>query len=452
MGMPSIDAITDIAIVATDRPEDVPADYYCISETVEGNYGGVNAGGYFNFNKRSGPFIAFKRSNAPLRGDERPRPPITNIAIRDVDDYLRSNPHLHAAAATDSAASATRPSTAGTATTTKGGRTSMIGNFRKRLSGKPNRGDLATAQSADDGAASRSIPPPKRSRNGARWELVAGNLNRGSLGHSLQIWVQRDIESDPVIDLVVINQSKEELIPFGFAQTVNVDDAEGRPLSLNEGAGHRDRLCLCFKTRTLGHFQNKHAQWFRPNVVDRYPLEDHAEFALTDNVAPFCFPRGMDIVGGRRRRKSQRNRDRKRKRKRHSVHRRSGAQLDLHSILMDKEAQNGADNAASVEAADPSLDDMDRLKCKEDDDDDDGGSITTDSESVSDDEENGLIAGDERVDGQRLLQIHGSEQHTFVLSTELGAKIYGVCIRFYEEQTVDVKCLWRSHSVLHSNF
>ena len=64
--MPSIDAITDIAIVASDRPEDVPSGYYCISETVEGNYGGVNAGGYFNFNKRSGPFIAFKR----LRSDE----------------------------------------------------------------------------------------------------------------------------------------------------------------------------------------------------------------------------------------------------------------------------------------------------------------------------------------------------------------------------------------------
>ena len=67
-GMQSIDVISDICIVSTNKIEDLPSsDYYCITETVEGNYGGVNAGGYFNFNKlvnkHSGPFIAFRRCN-----------------------------------------------------------------------------------------------------------------------------------------------------------------------------------------------------------------------------------------------------------------------------------------------------------------------------------------------------------------------------------------------------
>lgn len=416
--MPSIDAITDIAIVASDRPEDVPSGYYCISETVEGNYGGVNAGGYFNFNKRSGPFIAFKR----LRSDEAAaRPPITQIAIRDVDDYLRSNPHLQAAEQrlNDEGNRGTAPST------------SIIGNFRKRLSGKPNRSDLNAAQNesaSDRPTESTAIPPPKSSKNGTRWELVTGNLNRGSLGHSLQIWVQRDIESDPVIDLVVINQSKSEQIPFGFEQTQNVDDRD-RAISLNEGAGHRDRLCLCLKTRKLGHFQAKRSQWFQPQIIDRYPLDDHAEFALTGNVAPFCFPRGMDIVGGRRRQKSTK-RTRRRTEKRRSVHCRSsalgmGTQIDLDSILMDND---GADHS---EPADPSLDDMHQNDVDSD----------TESESISDskddEEAHSLIANDDKVRAERLRKIHGSEQHTFVLSTEFGAKIYGVCIVFYEEQSVD---------------
>eukprot|EP01084_Bolivina_argentea_P224022 378909_1 len=54
--------ISDICMVSSDREEDMPPGYECLNETVDGHYGGVNAGGYFNFNKRSGPFLAYKQS------------------------------------------------------------------------------------------------------------------------------------------------------------------------------------------------------------------------------------------------------------------------------------------------------------------------------------------------------------------------------------------------------
>merc|ERR1712228_460693 len=93
----SIDVITDICIVPSDKEEDIPSNYYCLKETVDGHYAGVNAGGYFQFNKHNGPFISFKRaqhfiSTDSLHNDE--ILPITKIAIRDVDQYIKENPQF----------------------------------------------------------------------------------------------------------------------------------------------------------------------------------------------------------------------------------------------------------------------------------------------------------------------------------------------------------------------
>ena len=38
------------------------------------------------------------------------------------------------------------------------------------------------------------------------WTLVEGNLNKSAVGHTLQLWIQRDPNADPIIDIVVVNQ------------------------------------------------------------------------------------------------------------------------------------------------------------------------------------------------------------------------------------------------------
>ena len=40
------------------------------------------------------------------------------------------------------------------------------------------------------------------------WTLIDGNLNKSAVGHTLQIWIQRDPNADPIIDIVIVNQVK----------------------------------------------------------------------------------------------------------------------------------------------------------------------------------------------------------------------------------------------------
>merc|ERR1712129_464682 len=86
------------SFVATDREEDIPSNYYCIKETINGHYAGVNAGGYFQFNKHNGPFIAFKRAqpfySTDSIHDSDEILPITKIAIRDVNQFIKENPQF----------------------------------------------------------------------------------------------------------------------------------------------------------------------------------------------------------------------------------------------------------------------------------------------------------------------------------------------------------------------
>eukprot|EP01083_Nonionella_stella_P017009 47507_1 len=298
----------------------MPPGYECLNETVDGHYGGVNAGGYFNFNKRSGPFLAYKQSREHSAA-------ITAIVIRDVDEYYEENPHL----------------LDGELQMKSKSKSSLMSQFKKRLSAS---NDVVATATTTTATAHCTLPPPSNSN---KWELIDGNLNRGSLGHTLQIWIERDTCGQAIIDLLLINENKKEHIPYGF------DKIE---VSLNQGAPHRDRICLCYKQRACPDTRTKDgSQLFTPQIIDRYPAKDYDEFALTENVAAFCFPRGMEVIGGV---------------KRASKHHRDSAQT-----------------------------------------------IDVDSMDLA------------QYDYTHL--IHESSSHTFVLSSDIGTRIYGACIIFYEE-------------------
>ena len=180
----------------------------------------------------------------------------------------------------------------------------------------------------------------------------------------MEIWVQRDLECDPIIDLVIINESKDEQIPFGFSKVCNIDNNQNIDISLNEGASHRDKICLCYKTRNKQLDNKKRNELYEPKIIDRYPLKDYDEFPLTENVAPFCFPRGMDIIPGKLRKKQHKSKIKKKlQKKRNSIHKRSSAEINLNDIMhMNLSVNNDDDN--------PSIDDLDLHDKKQENEDD----------------------------------------------------------------------------------
>eukprot|EP01084_Bolivina_argentea_P048659 89615_1 len=283
-GMQSYEVIIDICIVPSSRQEDIPPNYECINTTIEGNYGGINAGGYFNFkiNKQSGPFIAFKRGHNNHNNVN----PITNIAIRDVDEYLKINSHLlnnNNNNNINNNNEDNKKQNIKTKVVTEA-TSSLMNSFKKRLS-KSKKIDLdndINNNNINNGYESSdyNLPPPKSDNKNIKWELISGNLNKGSLGHRLEIWISRSIDNiNPIIDLVIINKSKNEQIPYGFEQVCDIENINNE-ISLNEGASYKDKIYLCYKKRDNKLFNtNNNNKLFKAKIIDRYPLKDYNEFA-----------------------------------------------------------------------------------------------------------------------------------------------------------------------------
>ena len=60
-------------------------------------------------------------------------------------------------------------------------------------------------------------------------------------------------------------------------------------------------MYLYYKTRARTHFHTKQNEFFEPQMLDRYPRTDYNEFTISQDIfGLFCFPRGMEIVPGRK--------------------------------------------------------------------------------------------------------------------------------------------------------
>ncbi|ETO28085.1 hypothetical protein RFI_09045 [Reticulomyxa filosa] len=109
MGLNEIRAIDNIKIIASNKPADIPENYYCVSQSLEGHFVGFESDtwlGKFGKGKNNGPFIAFERSSqfseADLKKEEEAAAsqenmhktntlyPITKICIRDVNEYIKN--------------------------------------------------------------------------------------------------------------------------------------------------------------------------------------------------------------------------------------------------------------------------------------------------------------------------------------------------------------------------
>ncbi|ETO03088.1 hypothetical protein RFI_34322 [Reticulomyxa filosa] len=76
MGLNEIRAINNIQIVASNKPSDIPENYYCLSQSLGGHFVGYDPDkwfGKFAKNKNNGPFIAFERSNKTCQKKNMPQ-------------------------------------------------------------------------------------------------------------------------------------------------------------------------------------------------------------------------------------------------------------------------------------------------------------------------------------------------------------------------------------------
>jgi len=157
-------------VVPSDRASDVPENFRVLSETVDGHYGGVNAGGYFNFNRHSGPFIAYSRHSDCGA-------PITDIVIRDLDAPNNDNDSANA------------------------NHTDYDSASWERMSGNLN---------------SKSL--------GHRLEIL---VRRGGANNDRESPSPSQSQS-PIVDLALCNESKSEQVPFGFTALL-ISLNEGAP-------------------------------------------------------------------------------------------------------------------------------------------------------------------------------------------------------------------------------
>ncbi|ETO12896.1 hypothetical protein RFI_24478 [Reticulomyxa filosa] len=66
MGLNEIKTIRNLRIIRSNKPSEIPDNYYCLSQSLEGHFVGVDTDnwfGKFGKSKTNGPFIAFERAD-----------------------------------------------------------------------------------------------------------------------------------------------------------------------------------------------------------------------------------------------------------------------------------------------------------------------------------------------------------------------------------------------------
>jgi len=119
---------------------------------------------------------------------------------------------------------------------------------------------------------------------------VEGNLNQGKLGHTVRMFLERDPNKDPIIDIILVNLTKKEKPRKGYAAA----SWNGKKTNLNAGSS-RNQLYIYFKTRPKDYF-TRTRKFYKPQLLQRYPMTDWEDGELMwEHISRFCFPRGIEL-------------------------------------------------------------------------------------------------------------------------------------------------------------
>lgn len=152
---------------------------------------------------------------------------------------------------------------------------------------------------------------------------VAGNLNKGGLGHNVALCVERDPHKSPLIEIRIVavpgglaaikeaqkwaaSQSTSQQQPQQPDSPASLSGPVAFPphipnpfaalipneyLRLDRALNERKELFLAYK---IAKRRAVEYMSYEPFLVDRYPETDHRDFPLeTQGVSMLCFPRGM---------------------------------------------------------------------------------------------------------------------------------------------------------------
>jgi len=125
---------------------------------------------------------------------------------------------------------------------------------------------------------------------GIHWERIPGNLNKGLMGHTLTLYVEKDPLGDPIVDIIVVNASKSEELPRDYqVVTGGITDSE---MNMNAGSS-RHQMLLAYKTK--GKQWDNEAVFYTAYCKQRFPETDVSKNPFNPDWAKFVFPRGLCV-------------------------------------------------------------------------------------------------------------------------------------------------------------